>query len=103
MKPKDLGISPYFTLDETSKLESIYLQLHPEQNIGDSGSSTPSSKKKSHPVSQSLQHNNTHLGSVLAPIPEELNHRNNSFKSQRDVELELEFDDDEEAFAAQNE
>ena len=36
--PKDVGINPYFTLDHTSKMEQIFLQLHPELNLGDSGS-----------------------------------------------------------------
>lgn len=39
IKPKDLGISLYFTCDETSKLEQVYLEQHPDANIGDSGSS----------------------------------------------------------------
>ena len=38
-KPKDVGINPYFTLDHTSKLEHIFMQLNPEQNTGDSGGS----------------------------------------------------------------
>ena len=40
VKPKDVGIGPYFTLDETSKLESVFLQSHPEVHIGDSGGSS---------------------------------------------------------------
>ena len=36
--PKDVGINAYFTLDHTSKLETIFMQLHPELNVGDSGS-----------------------------------------------------------------
>lgn len=36
--PKHVGINPYFTLDHTSKLEQVFLQLHPELNLGDSGS-----------------------------------------------------------------
>ena len=40
LKPKDVGISLYFTCDESSKLEQVYRQLHPEHNLlGDSGSS----------------------------------------------------------------
>ena len=39
VKPKDVGIGPHFTLDDTSKLESVFLQTHPEINIGDSGGS----------------------------------------------------------------
>ena len=38
-RPKDVGINPYFTLDHTSKLEQIFMQIHPEMNLGDSGSS----------------------------------------------------------------
>ena len=28
--PKDVGINPYFTLDDTSKLEEVFLLLNPE-------------------------------------------------------------------------
>lgn len=45
IKPKDVGISPYFTCDETSKLEQVYLELHPDANLGDSGSSSDKSNK----------------------------------------------------------
>ena len=37
-RPKDVGINNYFTLDSTSKLEQVFMQLHPELNLGDSGS-----------------------------------------------------------------
>ena len=36
--PKDVGINPYFTLDHTSKIQQVFMELHPEVNIGDSGS-----------------------------------------------------------------
>lgn len=45
VKPKDFGISLYFTCDDSSKLEQVYLELHPDVNLGDSGSSSGNSKK----------------------------------------------------------
>ena len=32
LKPKDVGINLYFTCDETSKLEQVYMELHPDAN-----------------------------------------------------------------------
>ena len=100
MKPKDLGISPYFTLDETSKLEQVYLELHPEQNIGDSGSSTPRKSKTSQSVlvQPSSAPANSLANSLLAAIPEEVNRRN-SFRSERTTSFDDDDEDDEEAFA----
>ena len=44
LKPKDVGINLYFTCDETSKLEQVFRELHPEHSLlGDSGSSSSSS------------------------------------------------------------
>ena len=51
-KPKDVGINPYFTLDHTSKLEQVYMQLNPEQNTGDSGGSIQGGTKNGRDSSQ---------------------------------------------------
>jgi hypothetical protein len=48
IKPKDVGINLYFTCDETSKLEQVYLELHPDANLGDSGSSSNKQNEKKH-------------------------------------------------------
>ena len=96
MRPKDLGISPFFTLDETSKLESVFLLMHPEQNNGDSGSSTPTNK--SHKVPHSAPGKPTILTSILHAIPEEIVNRR-SLEIEIDAnEDELYFDDEEKAF-----
>lgn len=50
IKPKDVGINAYFTCDETSKLEQVYLEQHPDANLGDSGSS---GEKKSNKAQRS--------------------------------------------------
>ena len=36
--PKDVVINAYFTLDQSSKIEQVFMQRHPELNLGDSGS-----------------------------------------------------------------
>ena len=46
VKPKDVGIGPYFTMDETSKLESVFLESHPDENIGDVGGSNAGKKSE---------------------------------------------------------
>jgi hypothetical protein len=54
IKPKDVGINLYFTCDETSKLEQVYLEQHPDANLGDSGSSA---EKKSNRAQRSVGNN----------------------------------------------
>lgn len=59
IKPKDCGISPYFTLDETSKLEQVYRDLHPDENFGDSGSSSGEGKSGSNGISMQVDNHAT--------------------------------------------
>ena len=101
MKPKDLGISPFFTLDDTSKLESVFLQLHPEQHIGDSGSSTPTRKKTAgYPASAPNDSLRLNQLSVLPAIPEEVHRMSfDNGNHLSDAELLQDDDsDDEQAF-----
>lgn len=58
-----MGISLYFTCDETSKLEQVYLELHPDANLGDSGSSSSKSNRAEHHFSGQTQ--------ALVPIEED--------------------------------
>ena len=85
--PKDVGINPFFTLDHTSKIEQIFLQLHPELNLGDSGSIEGSDKQQRVNNGQiSLQ--SSQGSTALAEIPEELMSEGRStFKSTREQEL----------------
>ena len=72
MKPKDVGISLYFTCDESSKLEQVYLELHPDVNLGDSGSSSGNSKKADQHYSGAnhAQHYSGLPSETLEPITE---------------------------------
>lgn len=66
IKPKDCGISPYFTCDETSKLEQVYLELHPEANSGDSGSS---SGERSEPHLNGNRQSDSNMQFGDSPLP----------------------------------
>ena len=50
LKPKDIGISPYLTLDDTSNILQVYFEIHPEHASGDSGASNSHLLMESAPV-----------------------------------------------------
>lgn len=79
--PKDVGINPYFTLDHTSKLEQVFFQLHPELNLGDSGSieGQGNTSQQDLIASQLLA---SQESTMLAAIPEEIqSERSSIFQS----------------------
>ena len=75
--PKDFGINPYFTLDQTSKIEQVFMSLHPELNLGDSGSIEGQGGLGSSHDYQSTDR------TVLAAIPEEIRSESSSQFAKR--------------------
>lgn len=72
VKPKDVGISLYFTCDESSKLEQVFLELHPDVNLGDSGSSSDKTNRADQHHSGSTVNHQHYSGQnqTLVPITE---------------------------------
>mmetsp|Transcript_24421 Transcript_24421/g.32719 ORF Transcript_24421/g.32719 Transcript_24421/m.32719 type:complete len:136 (+) Transcript_24421:2003-2410(+) len=84
-KPKDVGINPYFTLDHTSKIEQVFMQLHPELNLGDSGSIEGQGGNSSEALITSHISNEP---TMLAAIPEEImSERSTMMNSRREDEM----------------
>ena len=48
LKPKNIGISPYHTLDETSKLMTVFNEVNQVNNAGDVGGSASSTTSIAH-------------------------------------------------------
>ena len=83
--PKDVGINPYFTLDHTSKLEQIFMQLHPELNTGDSGSID--GQEKANVSVMSYNKNDMTNTTILHSIPEEVSEKSSFVTEARPSDL----------------
>ena len=86
-KPKDVGINAYFTLDHTSKLEQVFMQLNPQQLMGDSGGSFQENKSDDEEaVLRSQISNSLQEHTMLESIPEEVlsDGRSSLHQSQRE-------------------
>ena len=87
-QPKDVGINNYFTLDSTSKLEQVFMQLHPELNLGDSGSIDGQGVTGDSDEAMI----NSHISNeptMLAAIPEEIQSERSSVRNSTRQSVEM--------------